>query len=155
MERNTSNVDDHPIISARIGFIWSNGFWDKDGNMKSLWASSDSKRDDDISHNLVGKWTKNKLSGGVKQGTFHIHTCRIDWKTPKRYNNRVSDLILMYMYWLSIHAIKSISYWIKHDNKYLVSESRSSMMLCLTTELFFIEIVWSYLIFYIHYKNNH
>ena len=83
------------------------------------------QRDDDISHNLVGRWTNNKLSGGVKQRTFHIHTCRIDWKPPKRYKNHVSDLILIYMYWLSIYAIKSISYRIKHDNKYLLSESRS------------------------------
>lgn len=110
------------------------------------------QRDDDISHNLVGRWTKNKLSGGVKQRTFHIHTCRIDWKTPKRYKNHVSDLILMYMYWLSIHAIKSISYRIKHDNKYLVSESRSSMMLYLAMELFIIEVNPTVILSYILYS---
>jgi hypothetical protein len=110
------------------------------------------QRDDDISHNLVGRWTKNKLSGGVKQRTFHIHTCRIDWKPPKRYKNHVSDLILMYMYWLSIHVIKSISYRIKHDNKYLLSESRSSMMLYLTMELFIIEVNPTVILSYILYS---
>lgn len=50
------------------------------------------QRDDDISHNLVGRWTKNKLSGGVKQGAFHIHTCRIDENPPK-------DITIVYLTW--------------------------------------------------------
>ena len=106
----------------------------------------------------MGRWTKNILSGGVIQGTFHIHTCRIDWKPTKRYKNRVSDLILnctcvKYMYWLCGFSVlghtfkfmlKSIYYRIKH-------ESRSSTVLYLTMELFFIEInptvILSYVLF--------